>query len=111
MKLPNGTRAVVDWTKLAGYCLNPAHPTGRNKARVFASALGITAAHAGTLHRALLDAAASGDAIAGDADAFGQRYTLDFEMTGPDGRRATVRSGWIVLAGEDFPRLTTCYVL
>jgi hypothetical protein len=25
--------------------------------------------------------------------------------------RATVRSGWIVLAGEEFPRLTTCYVL
>ncbi|WP_200235400.1 DUF6883 domain-containing protein [Thiohalocapsa halophila] len=43
MKLPNANQAVVDLEKLRGYCLNPAHPRGRHKARVFAAALGITA--------------------------------------------------------------------
>lgn len=38
MKLPNGDRAVISMGKLRGYCLNPEHPSGRHKARVFASA-------------------------------------------------------------------------
>ncbi len=42
MKLPNGERAVVDIIKLQDYCLNPAHPRGQHKARVFAAALGLT---------------------------------------------------------------------
>ena len=37
MKLPNGDHALVDIRKLLEYCLNPQHPRGRNKARVFAS--------------------------------------------------------------------------
>jgi len=55
MKLPNGDRAVVDIEKLRGYCLNPRHPRGRNKARVFASA-GIAEADAEELRMALLRA-------------------------------------------------------
>jgi hypothetical protein len=34
---------------------------------------------------------------------------IDLEMSGPRGR-ATVRSSWIILHGEDFPRMTSCYV-
>jgi hypothetical protein len=45
-KLPNPDDAVVDIRKLRDYCLNPAHPRGRNKARVFASVLGLTASDA-----------------------------------------------------------------
>jgi len=29
----------------------------------------------------------------------------------PNGERAVVRSSWIIRNGEDFPRLTSCYVL
>jgi len=111
MKLPNGERAVVDIAKLRDYCLSPAHLRGRHKARVFRSALGLTAKDAPRLQQALLDAAAGSDAaVAGDVDDFGQRYLLDFHMRGPAGERA-VRSAWIVRAGEDFPRFATCYVL
>ncbi|WP_367268233.1 DUF6883 domain-containing protein [uncultured Thiohalocapsa sp.] len=39
-RLPNADQAAVDLDKLRGYCLNPAHPRGRHKARVFAAALG-----------------------------------------------------------------------
>ncbi len=110
MKLPGAERAVVDAQKLREYCLNLAHPRGRHKARVFASALRITQLDAEVLRMQLLEALLQGDAIGAEADDYGQRYILDFECVNRD-RRATVRSGWIVRRGENFPRLTTCYVL
>jgi Domain of unknown function (DUF6883) len=100
-------RAVVDMAKLRDYCLNPRHTRGRHKARVLASALGITQSNASLLRRALLEAVFSAEATAGDRDNYGQRYVVDCEVTGPAGK-ATVR---IVLSEEDFPRLTSCYVL
>jgi hypothetical protein len=110
MRLPNGNNAIVDIAKLRDYCLNKQHPRGRHKARVFATRLGVTAADADLLRQALLRAATEGDALAGEGDDYGQRYVLDFELTGPRGR-ATVRSSWIILSGENFPRMTSCYVL
>jgi hypothetical protein len=110
VKLPNSDRAVVDLAKLREYCLNPSHPRGRHKARVFAASLGITARNAGLLRDALLQAAVEAEAILGERDSFGQRYMLNFELHGPSGK-AGVRSSWIVRPSEDFPRLTSCYVL
>jgi hypothetical protein len=110
VKLPNAERAFVDVRKLRDYCLNPEHPRGRHKARVFASALGFTAADADELRAVLLDAALSEDAAPAEQDAFGQRYLLDVVVSSEAGQ-ATVRSTWIVLQNEDFPRLTSCYVL
>ncbi len=69
MRLPNADRAFVDLQKLREYCLNPAHPRGQHKARVFASALGITAREAAWLRTAFLRAACTHDATAGEADA------------------------------------------
>jgi hypothetical protein len=110
MQLPNGDKAVVDDAKLRDYCLNDAHPRGKHKARVFRAVLGITTAHIDVLRTALIAAARTGDATPGEADEYGKRFVVDFKMVGPAGS-ASVRSGWIVLTGEDFPRLTTCYVL
>lgn len=110
MKLPNAERAFVDVGKLRDYCLNPNHLRGRHKARVFLAALGLTAIRADDLRTALLAAAQSSDATPGERDEFGERYVLDFSMTGPAGQ-AQVRSAWIVRAGEAFPRLASCYVL
>ncbi len=109
MLLPNAERAVVDIRKLRDYCLNPDNPRGSNKARVFAAVLGLTAADAPTLKAGLLAAAATEEARPGELDMYGQRYTVDFEMA-TETSSAIVRSGWIVLRGEDVPRLTTCYV-
>lgn len=110
MKLPNGTQARVELRKLTDYCLNFAHPRGRHKAQVFASALGLTAAHAETLRTALLAAAQREDAHPGTLDEHGERSVVDFMMEDPTGR-ARVRSSWLVRAGETTPRLITCYVL
>ena len=109
MRLPNGDRAYVDMDKLTEYCLNPAHPRGRHKARVFESALGLTAVHADFLRDELLDAARTHEATLGEADSFGQRFVVELEAAGPAGI-AVVRSAWIIRSQEDFPRLVTCHV-
>lgn len=103
---------VVDIVKLRDYCLSDTHPRGRHKARVFRSRLGITARDARQLRQAILDAAHSRqeDLRPVDADEFGQRYVLDFPMTTAAGT-AMVRSAWIVLAGQNVLRLTSCYVM
>jgi hypothetical protein len=111
MRIPNGARAVVELMKLTEYCLSSTHPRGRHKARVFALKLGFTPANAGVLRTLLLTEAATNDeAVLGVADVFGQRYVLDFLASGPAGR-ATLRSAWMVRAGEDVPRFASCYVL
>jgi hypothetical protein len=110
MKLPNADRAEVDLRKLSDYCLSPVHPVGKHKAAVFRAALGLTAAEAPALREWLLQAALEGQAEFERGDEFGDRYRLDFEVTTPSGR-AMVRSAWVVRSGEDFPRLTTCFVL
>ncbi len=110
MQLPNGDRAVVEMGKLRDYCLNQAHPRGRHKARVFESALGLTHRDAPRLRALLLEAARTTEVDLGDQDSYGQRFVLDFPMTGPL-RTATIRSCWIILTGEDTPRLTSCWVL
>ena len=110
MKLPNAKKAIVDINKLQGYCLSPEHPRGRHKAKVFADKLGLAAGDAGKLRAAIAIAAETEEAILGEKDGYGQRYMVDFEMSGPKGR-ASVRSSWIIRQAEDFPRFVSCYVL
>ena len=109
MRLPGGDRAIVDIAKLRDYCLNPTHPRGRHKARLVASVLGLTQDDAEFLRQQLLRAAREGNATAKLRDQYGEHYQIDFELT--HGRRATIRSSWIVLRSERIPRLTTCFVL
>ena len=110
MKLPNGARADLG-TKLEEYSVNPLHRQGQHKARVFDAVLGITLANKEVLARALLDAAAtSEEAEARGDNGFGETYVLRFRLATAKGT-ATVLSAWIVRHGEDFPRLTTCFMV
>src|SRR5262249_41989593 len=109
MKLPNAERAVVDRRKLEEYCLNPLHPRGRHKARVFAG-VGIGQSDADLLRETLLAAASNAEAQPGATSPFGQRYIVDFDLV-REAATVRVRSTWIVRIGEDLPRLTSCYVL
>ena len=110
MKLPNGERCDLG-TKLEDYSLNPLHWEGRHKARVFESALGITQTNAHVLRDAIRStAASSNEAEARGDNGFGEVFTLRFPMTTVRGS-AVVLTGWIMLHGEDFPRLTTCYIV
>ena len=110
MKLPGGANAIVEISKLRDYCLDPRHPRGRHKARVFLTALDLSQGEAEFLRNALLKAAREEDAALGEADQYGARYTVDFAMTHGE-RKAKIRSAWIILQGESVPRLTSCFVL
>lgn len=110
MRIPNAERAVVDIRKLQDYCLNPSHDEGKHKARVFTSALGLTASDAEALREILLDVVKTHEAQRGYQDAYGQRYTIDFLFEW-HGQQAQIRSAWIVEHSDTTPRLTSCYVL
>lgn len=102
---------TVDIVKLQDYCLNPGHPRGKHKARLFESLLGLTARDAHKLEHALHDAIDNnGENLQlGEQDEYGRRFFLDFELTTETGT-ATVRSTWIVRTGEVELRLTSCYI-
>jgi len=110
MELPNAQRAVVELEKLRDYCLSTTHPRGKHKAMVFASVLEITVNEAEFLRDQILSAMLHNAAILTEQDEYGQRYVMDFEMENK-GRKAIIRTSWIIRTGEDFPRLSSCYVL
>jgi len=74
MKLPGGAHAIVEISKLRDYCLDPHHPRGRHKARVFLSTLGLKQGDADFLRAAPIEAAREEDAVPGEADDYGKRY-------------------------------------
>ncbi|HXG80057.1 MAG TPA: hypothetical protein VNJ31_12070 [Methyloceanibacter sp.] len=102
--------AILELQKLDRYILNPRHPRGRHKARVFKQTLGIERSDAVWLRQALLEGIKKGDAVATAADAFGKRYRIDVPLE-RQGRRAVVRTVWIERSGETVPRFITCWVL
>ena len=65
-KLPNGERAEIPMQKLIGYCLNPEHSTGKHKARVFKSRLGLDAENADRLRELIQNAAIAGEVVKQD---------------------------------------------
>lgn len=107
--LPNFARAVLPSAKLGGYILSPTHPTGKHKARVFASVLGFTAANVDLLTSAIHAALPRAQATVRQTTPYGTLYSVDLPLTGPGGS-AIVRTGWIVEHEGDVPRLTSAYV-
>ena len=110
MLIPNPERAVVDIRKLRDYCLDLMHDEGKQKARLFAAALGMTADDAEDLRDILFQALKTHDAQLGRRDEYGQRYRIDFALEWR-GKRAIIRSAWMIEHGSDTPRLTSCYPL
>jgi hypothetical protein len=80
MKLPTGDRAVIPIEKLLGYCLNPNHSKGKHKARVFKSALGITADNVEMLVQLIQLAAVQGEVVQTRTTDFGQEFKLDWAI-------------------------------
>lgn len=107
--LPNAARAVVDIRKLHDYCLNQEHPRGRHKARMFAAKLALAASDADELRAVLVMGVQVQPAVEMARDQHGVRYLVEIPVV-RGSRSAVIRSAWIVRIGEDFPRLTSCYV-
>lgn len=109
MKLPNHHLAIIDPSKLRDYVLNPEHPRGKHKARVFARVLGYDPDDAFELMNQIRTGLDREDCEPGESDEFGQRFHVDLTIVGKTGE-ARIRTGWILLTGERRPRLTTCFV-
>jgi uncharacterized protein DUF6883 len=108
--LPHFERAIVDIRKLSEYCLNPAHPRGRHKARVFLETLGINQDDADWLKQILLDGVRQREAVGLEADPFGSRWRVDIPIARHESR-VVLRTLWIIKTGEEMPRFVTCWVL
>jgi hypothetical protein len=108
--LPHADRAVLDLPKVEDYCLNPAHPRGRHKARVFREALGVDRSDAAWLRQTLLDGLPEQEAVELANDRYGTRWRVDIPVTRQN-RRIVVRTLRIIRSGERAPRFVTCWVL
>ncbi len=108
--LPNSELAILDLRKLEDYCLDPAHPRGRHKARVFREALAINRGDSAWLRQELLSAARTAGAIELEADRFGRRWRVDVTLRRQN-RSTVIRTLWLMRTGETVPRFVTCWVL
>ncbi len=110
MKLPGGARAIIPEGKLRDSCLSQTHPRGRNKARVFRRALGVTADDPYPLDVLIKQSAVEGDAVAFRHDAYGTYYRVELEIDGLQ-QRERLRTLWIIRRGDDVPRLVSAYIV
>lgn len=108
MKLPNGEFAIIPMEKLTGYCLNLNHSTGKHKARVFASALGITAENADDLRELIAKAAIEGEVIQQDSTEFGHLYKVDWAIS--DQESIVLRTLWETTTDQPNPRLISAFI-
>ncbi len=109
-KLPNAKDAVFDDNKLTAYALNPEHLTGKHKAKVFKSALGYDLSNADQLKTQILFKLPNYNANLGEKNKFGQLYSVDIPITGPNGNTVTVKTAWIIKQGDTVPNLVTLYI-
>ncbi|ETW98041.1 MAG: hypothetical protein ETSY1_20380 [Candidatus Entotheonella factor] len=110
MKLPEGEKAMIPEGKLRNYCLNESHPRGRNKARVFRRALGVTADNPQLLERLIRQSAVEGDAVVLRQDAYGIYYRVELEVEGLH-QRERLRTLWIIRHDEEVPRLISAFIV
>lgn len=114
MPMPGAIGATLDIRKLADYCLDPTHPRGRHKARVFRGALAIEQSDAAWLRGVLLAGVVDADAIEIGHGAYGATWRADILVPAPRGRAlgqyAVVRTLWLSPAGSGPPRFVTCWV-
>jgi hypothetical protein len=109
--LPQASRAHIDLDKLTRYALDPGHPVGRHKARVFKSALAIGQEDAEYLRDEILRELPS-CVVTGrrPPQSASERLTWEVQMpiTGLNGRELVVITAWEMIGGR--PELTTTRV-
>jgi hypothetical protein len=104
------THIEIDPRKIVDYALNPKHPVGRHKARVFEAALGYTRDNWHNLLEQIQSLSLDSEAAVLSSDEFGRRVQVDLMITGVAGQRATVCTGWLITLNSDIARLVTLYV-
>ncbi len=97
------------FNKLDTYALDFNHSSGKHKARLFESKLGITKQNREVLISAIQNVAATSDqAEFTIADKYGDRYVIVFDLE-TDFGKSLILSAWIIHHGETYPKLTSVY--
>lgn len=108
-RVPPAHEAVVPKEKLAGYALDPAHPRGRHKARVFSSALGIEPTDWRYLRDQLIEGVVQALVLGTRITPFGVLYEVVVLVDGLNGATAPVAAIWL-LEEDHPPRLVSTWV-
>ena len=109
-RLPNADEATVPREKLRDYALDPEHPLGRHKARVFRSALGITQTDWEYLRDQILAAIPSASVATVRVISWGTLYEVPILIEGLNGATHEVTTAWIVAPDDERPKLVSTYV-
>lgn len=96
--------------KLTEYALNPEHPVGKHKAKIFESVLGYTLDNYQDLIDNVYRNIDEAKFVPKGNQGHGMRYEQILELTGPNGNKAKVLAAWIETDTKG-KRLTTIYVL
>jgi filamentous hemagglutinin len=109
--LPNLERAVIAIEKLRDYVLNPDHPKGQNKARVFKAVLGVERKHATVFAEIIKETLVRAPATKNEDSDYGSRWVTHHEIIGINGRSAIITVAWLFKAEQsEVPVLITCYI-
>jgi hypothetical protein len=107
--LPGHELAIIPEAKLR-YCLDPTRPTGKDKARVFASALGLDPRSTATLERMLREGISVHEAVRRGTFVDGtQRWVVEWHVLARLGRLRLV-SAWSRSPSGGPPRLISSYL-
>ena len=105
MRLPGGDNVRIEDRKVRSYLLSKAHPVGRFKARVFASA-GFTESTMDGFISEIRRVASVGEVSSVEDTEFGRKYTIPGTLTGPV-KAVHVLTVWIEEPGQPTVRLVT----
>jgi len=109
--LPQHEKAVIPIEKLRDYALDPNHPMGKNKARVFKATLGIERDHADALSKVLRSTLFRSPAVQGRKSQYGEHWTTYHEIVGLSGQPVVITVAWIYrIEQADVPVLVSCYI-
>jgi len=109
--LPQHEKAIIPIEKLRDYALNPSHPQGKNKARVFKATLGMDRGDADILSKILKASLTRSPAVRGLKSEHGEHWTTYHEIVGLSGDPVVVTVAWIYKIEQvDVPVLLSCYI-
>jgi hypothetical protein len=109
LRLPNYKNAIIPEAKLTKYALDP-NGKAPDKAIAFEKALGYNKENYEDLIKNVRDNLPKYEAILKPKDQWGQRYEVRMKLTGPNGKEASVVTGWIQDINTQEMKLTSIYV-
>lgn len=108
-RLPNAERAYVQAAKLRDYSLNPDHPRGAAKARLFRAVLGFERDDWSALAAELVAGVATAPIVGSRSRPDGTVYAVLVAVRGRNGQVADVTTAW-QLDADGAPRLVSAYL-